>query len=51
MLPSSPNILYEIFTGQRLAQIREQLRDLERILQMKPNYQVIKVKGGEVVKL
>ncbi len=37
--------------GQRLAQVKEQLRDLERILKMKPNYEVIKMKGGEVVKL
>jgi len=51
VLPSSPNILYEIFTGQRLAQIKEQLRDLKRIIKMKPSYEVIKVKGGEVIKL
>ena len=49
-LPSSPNILFEIFTGQRLAQIREQLRDLKRILKMEPSYEVMKVKGGEVIK-
>jgi len=34
-----------------VAQIREQLRDLERILKMKPDYEVIKVKGGEIGKL
>ena len=49
-LPSSPNILFEIFTGQRVAQIKEQLKDLKRIMKLKPNYEVIKVKGGEVIK-
>ena len=50
MLPSSPFVLYEIFTGQRLAQIKEQLRDLKRILKMKPSYRVIEVKNGELLK-
>jgi len=34
-----------------VAQIREQLRDLKRILKLKPSYEVIKVEGGEVIKL
>jgi len=51
VLPGSPNILFQIFSGEKLAQVKEQLRDLKRIMQIKPNYQVIKVKNGEIYKL
>jgi hypothetical protein len=43
LLAGSLDILFQIFSGEKLAQIKEQLRDLERILEMKPSYEVMKV--------
>ena len=50
-LASSPDILFRIFSGERMTQIKEQLVDLKRILKMKPNYQMIKVSNDEFCKL
>jgi len=46
-LQSTPFALFELFPKKILAQAKEQLRDLRKILKMKPNYQMIKVKNGE----
>lgn len=51
LLPGSPNAPYQLFPKEIMAQIKEQLRDLKRILKMSPNNQVIKVKNGEFYRL
>jgi len=50
-LAGSPDILFQIFSGDKLAQIKEQLRDLESILKLKHNHEVVKVKNGSIYKL
>ena len=51
LLPTSPFALYEIFTGESIARVKNQLEVLNRVLISKPKYTVVKVSNGEFCKL
>jgi len=51
MLPGSPFVLYDIFSGESLARVKNQLEVLNRVLISKPKYAMVKVSNGEFVKL
>jgi hypothetical protein len=50
-LPGSPFALYDIFSGESLARVKNQIEVLNKILTSKPKYAVVKVSNGEFVKL
>jgi hypothetical protein len=50
-LPGSPFVLYDIFSGESLARVKNQLEVLNRVLVSESKYAVVKVSNGEFVKL
>ncbi|MBN1263466.1 MAG: hypothetical protein JW991_03875, partial [Candidatus Pacebacteria bacterium] len=51
LLPGSPFVLYDIFSGESLARVKNQLDVLKKVLVSEPKYAVVKVSNGEFVKL
>jgi len=50
-LPGSPFALYDIFTKESLAKVKNQIEVLKEVLVANPKYAVVKVDNGEFVKL
>ena len=51
MLPGSLFVLYDIFSGESMARVKNQLEVLNKVLVSKPKYAVVKVSNGEFIKI